>query len=188
MKSNSGFTLIEILVVVMIVGIMAGATTAFVSTGGPKKEMNTAIEKFVVISDHIQELALLDGEPIGLILEPREWRDNPLDQGWLYRWQKMTAQGWQALPNVDQMEFPVEVDLRVIIDEMQWKHKKEPEIKEPILAFYPSGEVTPFEIEFSHEELPGESQTVMVNVWGQVVWKEREEAEKERDELLERYD
>ena len=188
MKKQAGFTLIEILVVVMIVGIMAGATTAFVSMGGPKKDMNDAIEKFLVISDHIQELAILDGEAIGLMLEPREWRDNPLDQGWAYSWQKMTAQGWQPLTNVEQMEFPVDVRLRVIIDEMQWQYKKAPEVREPQLAFYPSGEVTPFEIEFTHEELPGESQTVMVNVWGQVVWKEREEAEKERDEMLERYE
>lgn len=183
---QSGFTLIEILVVIMIVAIVAGASTAFMTMGGPKKEMKDALEKFVVISEHVKELAILDGDSIGLVLEPREWRENPLDQGWSYSWLRMTPQGWQAIESVSAVEFPVDVELRVLIDDISWDYeKKAPEVKVPQVAFYPSGEVTPFEIEFTHEELPGESQTVMVNLWGNVVWKEREEEERE---LLEQYD
>lgn len=184
----SGFTLIEILVVVMIIGIMAGATAAFVATGGPQKDMNDALEKFVVISEHVKELAILDGDAYGLQLEPREWRENPLDQGWSYRWQRMTPQGWQAVENVSAVEFPKDMELRVLIDDIPWEYQKAPEVRVPQVAFYPSGEVTPFEIEFVHEEIPGTSQTVMVNLWGNVVWKEREEAEKARQELLDQYE
>lgn len=187
-QKPQGFTLIEILVVVMIIGIVAGASTAYVSMGGPRKDMNDSLERFVVISEHVKELSILDGEPFGLLLEPRDWRENPLDQGWMYHWKKMTPQGWQNIENLDPVEFPKEMQLRLLVEDIPWEYKKAPEIKEPQIAFYPTGEVTPFEIEFTHEEIPGESQTVLVNLWGNVVWKEREEDEKMRKELQERYE
>lgn len=187
-NQQRGFTLIEILVVVMIVAIVAGASTVALNLGGDERDYKKAIERFVVVSEHISELAILGGEPIGLLLEPPEWRENPLDEGWRYSWLKMTDQGWQPVAEVEPIDFPVGMRLDLYQQDIHWEYKKAPEIKVPQIAFYPSGEVSPFEIEFTHEALPGESQTVYVDVWGKVSWKEWEEAEEARKELLEQYE
>lgn len=181
---NSGFTLIEILTVVFIVGMLVGGVSVFITGDGPDVRMRKSIERFVVISDHVSELAILSGEPIGLVLDPPSWRENPLDDGWRYSWQQSkTVQGaqvWQELTEVPPVELEQKVRLQVFIDELEWKYQEAPKIRKPLFAFYPSGEVSPFEIVFTHEDLPGESQTVMVDAWGRVAWKERQAEEEER--------
>ncbi|MFL0803580.1 MAG: type II secretion system minor pseudopilin GspH [Agarilytica sp.] len=178
-KHSSGFTLIEVLVVLMIIGIAVGGVSVFFTQDGPDEDLKKTIERFVVIGDHISELAVLGGEPIGMLLEPPEWRENPLDEGWRYSWQRMTPEGWQELEDVLPVEIPNAMELNVFIDEQEWKYEDAPKELIPILAFYPSGEVTPFEIEFMHEELTGDTQNVKVNLWGEVVWVQRQEQEEE---------
>lgn len=181
---QTGFTLIEILTVVFLVTIVLGGVTVFFTQDSPESQMDKAVERFVVISDHVSELAILGGEPIGLLLDPPQWRDNPLDEGWRYHWQKMTAQGWVDMEGVPPVDFDNAMELAVFIDEQEWKYESALKERVPLVAFYPSGEVTPFEIEFTHDSLPGETETVYVNVWGSVVWKEREELDEEnRDNL-----
>ncbi len=168
----------------MMVGIIMGGVTVFFSQDSPDKKLDKTVEQFVVISDHISELSILAGEPIGLLLEPPDWRENPLDQGWLYRWQKLTREGvWADLEEVEAVDLETEIELAVFIEEQQWKYRDEPKENErvPLVLFYPSGEVTPFEIEFTSELVPGESETVLVDVWGSVTWKERQEQLEEED-------
>lgn len=180
---SRGFTLIEVLVIVTLVGIVVGGVSVFITSDGPEAQLKKTVEKFVVVSGHIAELSVLSGEPIGMFLEPPEWRENPLDEGWRYSWQKQAFIGpsqlgeWQELADVPPVEIENLIELRVYVDEQEWKYKDAPKELVPILVFYPSGEVTPFEIEFTHDELGSDPQTVMVDVWGEVVWKERREQE-----------
>lgn len=179
----TGFTLIEILAVVFIIGIAASGVLVFIGQGGAEKSVDDAVERFVGISEYMSELSILSGEPVGLLLEPPDWQDNPLDSGWRYRWQKMeSATGWKDIEEIDQVEFDTKMELAVFIDETPWEYENAPEERVPLVAFYPSGEVTPFEIEFTHEDLPGESETVYVDVWGSVVWKERQEQKEEQED------
>lgn len=181
-KASAGFTLIEILVVLMIVGIAVGGVSSFFTQGSPDQELNKTLERFVVIGDHIADLAVLSGEPIGMYIEPPQWRDNPLDEGWRYSWYKQTIDGpWAELADVPAVEIDNKIELKIFIDQQEWDYQEEEKPKEvhPILVFYPSGEVSPFEIEFTHDDLPGELQTIMVDLWGAVVWKQRQELEEE---------
>lgn len=181
---SRGFTLIEILTVVFIVGMLVGGVTVFITGDGPEARMRKALERFVVICDHISELSILSGEPIGLVLEPPAWRENPLDDGWRYSWmQRKTVNGapvWQDLAEVPAVDLEKQIQMQVFIDDLEWKYKEVPKTRAPLFVFYPSGEISPFEILFTHEDLPGESQTITVDLWGRVVWKERQEEEEER--------
>lgn len=180
----AGFTLIEMLMVVFLIGMVVGGVSVFITQDGADTRTNKAVEKFVVIADHISELSILNGDPIGLMLEPPEWQDNPLDAGWRYRWQKMSPQGmWVDLEEVAAVDLEPQLELLVLIDEQPWEYENAPKVRLPIAVFYPSGEVTPFEIEFSHEEVPGQSQTVLVDVWGSVVWKERQDHAQEEEDF-----
>jgi len=180
---SKGFTLIEILAVVFIIGIGAAGVLVFIGQGGAEKRVDDAVERFVGISEYMSELSILSGEPVGLLLEPPEWQDNPLDSGWRYRWQQMTSVGaWKDVEEIEAVEFETTIELAVYVDETLWEYENAPEERVPIVAFYPSGEVTPFEIEFTHEELPGASETVFVGVWGSVIWKERQDQENELED------
>lgn len=184
---QKGFTLIEILVVVFIIGIAVSGAAVFIDDGGAEKETDDIVEKFAAYSEYASELAVLSGEPVGLLLEPPEWRDDPLEQGWQYRWQIMTDKGWADTDQLPPVEIPNTMELLIFVEEQQWSWEKAPKVVLPIVAFYPSGDVTPFEIEFTHDDVPGESETVTIDVWGRVVWKEwAEQLEelKEQEELL----
>ncbi len=176
---SAGFTLIEVLTVLMLVGFVVGGVSVFFTQDGPGEQFKKTIEKFVVIGAHISELSVLSGEPIGMLIEPPEWRENPLDDGWRYSWQKMTPEGWVDLEEVPAVEISNAIDLNVFIDEEEWKYEDAPKELIPILAFYPSGEVSPFEIEFTHEEFGSEPQNVKVDLWGEVVWVQRREQEED---------
>lgn len=186
LAAQTGFTLLEVLAVLMVIGILMGSVVAFITQDGAEGEMNKNLERFVVISDHITELAILAGEPIGLVLEPPEWRENPLEMGWRYSWKKIGSQGLQDLPEVPPVELPPSYQLLVLVDDIEWEYDDEvPKEVLPLVIFYPSGEVTPFQIEFTSSDLPGELQTVIVDEWGKVVWKERAEAEEQQKSLNE---
>lgn len=181
-----GFTLIEILTVMFIVGIIVGGVSVFFNVKGPEEELKKTVEKFTVISNHISELSLLAGEPIGLVVEPPEWRDDPIEKGWRYSWKiSRPVEGgspeWFDLPDVPPVEIENAIELNIVLNDQAWKYKDSPEVLTPILAFFPSGEVTPFEIEFVHDEVFEQTQTVMVDVWGEVVWKERQEMLEEEE-------
>ncbi|MFL0811075.1 MAG: prepilin-type N-terminal cleavage/methylation domain-containing protein [Agarilytica sp.] len=182
-KTQQGFTLIEILTVLFVVGFIVGGVSVFFNLKSPDEELKKTVEKFSVIANHISELSILSGEPIGLKLEPPEWRDDPLEQGWRYSWQKLTGEGFVELTDVPAVEIDNAIELNVFIDEQEWKYEDAPEVREPILYFYSTGEVTPFEIEFVHDEVFEQTQTVMVDVWGEVVWKERQE-QREQEEAF----
>lgn len=181
-RITKGFTLLEILVVLIIVGIIVSSVTAFVSTDSPAQVMDKAVDKFMVFSDHATETALISGETVGLIALPPQWREDSFTQGWAYQWQKETAQGWVDMPELAPVEIPLEVELIILLEGKEWSWEKAPEIRLPIIAFYPSGEVTPFEIEFVHTESDVSSQHVLIDEWGELVWKEQEEAREEAEQ------
>ena len=149
------------------------------------QKMRKSIEKFLAFSDHASEMAALNGDPMGLILMPPDWRDNPLDEGWQYHWQRLTFQGWVDVEGMPAIEFPNSVELQIFIEEEEWEYKEPPEIIEPIIVFYSSGDLTIFEIEFRHDDFPEEIQTILVDEWGEVRWKEREEMLEELGDIEE---
>lgn len=173
---SKGFTLLEILVVLMIVGIVVSSVSVFITSDSPEQLLKKNVGKFVTFTDHASESAMIGGETIGLIMLPPEWREDPFNQGWAYRWQKQTAQGWVDLSDFGLIDIPQGIDLIISLEGAEWAWEKAPEIRVPIVAFYPSGEVTPFEIEFVNTEDSSEPQHVLVDEWGVVIWKEYQES------------
>ena len=84
-------------------------------------------------------------------------------------------QGLVDVPEIEAIELDNQIELQVFIEDQEWEYEDAPKELIPIVYFFSSGEVTPFEIEFSHDDVAGETETVHVNVWGTVVWKELQE-------------
>lgn len=171
----SGFTLIEIMVVIVIIGISVTAVSLVVSRGGPDTELREIAKRFATLGDFASERAVLSGQPVGLLLEPPAWReetDENLEKSWRYRWQTFGRGGWEDADKTEPTELPPAVHLDVTVEGQMWEWQDAPEVRLPIAVFYPSGEVTEFHIEFRDERMPDFSQHVEVNDWGEVVWVE----------------
>lgn len=172
-----GFTLLEIIIVVTIIGIVVGGVSVFITNDDPVRLAKKDIEKFLTFADHASDTAVIGGETVGLILEPPAWREGFEDPGWAYRWQKNTIQGWVDIEDIPIVEVSQNLELIVLLNDQEWEWDKSqiPEIRVPIAAFYPSGEVSPFEIQFVEVNGAIDVQHVLVDLWGSVVWKEKQE-------------
>lgn len=174
-KRYAGFTLIEIMVVVFVIGISVGVASLVVSRGGPEKELRKIAERFATLASFASERAILSNTPVGLLLEPPAWRkklDENLQSAWRYRWQRIGRGGWEDEPGLEAVELPPTVRLDVTVGGQLWEWQEAPKVKLPMAVFYPSGEVTMFAIEFRDERIPDFSQHVEVNAWGEVEWLE----------------
>lgn len=193
MKSHNGFTLIEILVVIMIIGLMASGATIMMSGGGPKKDLDQAVERFISASHQIGDVAILTGEPMGLVLTPPLWTSLELeDRAWQYTWKRFVQAPndpigqWTEVEGIEAMTLRQELELFVQIEGNTWDWKESPISDIPLFVIYPTGESDPFlfEIEFAHNSGDIKSQHVIVDKSGRLEWKEALEA---HEELKERF-
>jgi len=181
---DAGFSLIEIMVVIFVIGISVGMVSLVVSRGGPDTELREIAERFATLGEFASERAILNGDPVGLLLEPPAWQeevDEDLERSWRYRWQQITQAGWQDIPDLEVVELPSSVQLDVTVEGQMWEWENAPDIKLPVAVFYPSGEVTTFTVEFRDRRMPDFTQHVEVNAWGEIVWRERPGADEDSD-------
>lgn len=144
---SAGFTVIEILVVVLIVGIMAGVATLAVGPVGADRRLELAAERLNGRLRLACEEAVLTGRPLGLGLRPDGYAV------WAYargdsdvNWQPYTVSdvfGDQAWPDGVRVELSVDGD-PVELD-------TDTETPSPQIVCQPGGELSPFELTLEHE-------------------------------------
>ena len=159
-----GFTLIEILVVITIIGIMAGM--AALSMGlvedprGPRREMDRLEALIRLVSDE----ALLQGRDFGLLLEDDSyrfltydydkglWEDQGLDE-------KLRS---RKLPEGQQFHLIMEGQL------VPLERAEDEERLVPHIAILSSGEYTAFDLEL-HLQLTDQSEFLRGTMTGQLI-------------------
>ena len=170
--------------VLVVIGVVMGGVSIAVGGGGPEEELRGSVQKFTAFAEHASEMAVLTGKPFGLMLEPPGWQEDSLDAGWRYRWQTMELQGWVDYPELQAIHLPKQIALYVTIEGELWDWEDAPEVRLPVIAFYPGGDMTIFEIEFTLEGLELDmdvdaTEHVAVDDWGRVVWVEMAKLEEE---------
>lgn len=188
-KPQRGFSLMELMAVLLVVGLALGIVTVSVGHGGPEKQLYDKLDQFLIQSDFAVEHAVVSGEALGILLEPPDWQvaANPeLDRdevGWKYRWQILAEKGWQDVPNMPVVSLPPDIEIEVTISKKRWDWRaKTTDKKSPVISISPSGEITPFVLEIKHSLVRDFVQHIELSEEGTIVWREAAEDEKKRDE------
>jgi general secretion pathway protein H len=178
-EAASGFSLIELLVVIFIIGLLIGTVSLSVTIGRePEELLAQAAEDLLEFARLAEDRAVLTGEPIGLQLLPPE--EEPT---WSYRWQRYRGGRWMAAePPLIHRQLPdsVEISLEVEGELVNFARLEQDEETPPLpdIVFYPGGEVTPFRLTLFDAEAVDEQQVLTSERTGRV------EIETETDEAV----
>lgn len=104
-SSENGFTLIEVMVVIVIIGVVLTFATLSVNPTGPGDRLDTASQRLLALAQAAADDAILSGDTIGLQIE---------DHG--YRFVRLTDQGWQVIGADDSPLRPRRLDKDIHLD------------------------------------------------------------------------
>lgn len=133
MRARRGFTLIEILIVLLIIGI--SSSIAFIAFGdfGASRKIVVAGEQFSSYVKLLQQRAILESNTFGIKIERNGYETFRLADGI----------SWQSMPRASLFHWHNFPKKSVVIIRKQSGSKQEPDI-----IVYPSGDMNEFELMF----------------------------------------
>lgn len=178
---SQGFTLIEIIAVIVIIGLMASIIAVSMNNRGGASATHTEAQTFLQAVDFVSEQSVLNGEIIGMFVELKDTDDSSSKQ-WCYRWQRFRDGGWGDLPEDTLSEhcLPVGMEWDMSIEGHLFSYDPDLETQPPALVWSPSGESTPiemklFETGMSVADGKSEVQHIEIDMMGNSHWLEQEE-------------
>lgn len=112
---QSGFTLLEVLLVAMLMGLVATAVT--LSMGGVRgdRELDKQARRLLATLQQAQEYSVMDGRLLGLRVE---------ESGWQFMSRAAKDRKWQALTGdklLGPVELPPEIRMAVELEGFNWQ-------------------------------------------------------------------
>lgn len=139
-SSQRGFTLIEIIFVVFIIGMAVGVISIAVGGNAAADMTRKEAEEFMLQASYIAEQSVLKGESHGLFVEPRAASDIEGEEQWCYHWRRVRDRQWQDLPELSQHCLPEGQMIEFVIEDELWEFDPELEYQDPVMGFFPSGD------------------------------------------------
>lgn len=153
-RRQAGFTLLEVLLVAMLMGLVATAVT--LSMGGARgdRELDKQARRFMAVLQQAQEYSVMDGRLVGLRVE---------DNGWQFMQRAAKDRKWQVMSGdklLDRVELPDNIQLSIELEGFSWrtdsdeKYEKGRDEKErtPQVFIFPGGELTPFVLTLTQQD------------------------------------
>jgi general secretion pathway protein H len=151
-----GFTLLEILIVVVIVGILVTVATLSIGVLGGDRELDREAERLTDIIALAREQAELEGRDYGFYIEDSSYAVQAFD-GRQQKWVDLPDDRW-----FERRELPPGVVLRLEIEgrRILLRRPDTPEGRLPQVTLYASGDVSPYRLTVART---GSEYTVALN-------------------------
>ncbi|WP_412486526.1 type II secretion system minor pseudopilin GspH [Shewanella chilikensis] len=172
-RRSLGFTLLEVMLVVLLMGLAATAVTMTMGDSGPKQQLTREAQRFMAATETVLDETVLSGQFIGVVVDKdkyhfvlfKENKWQPLEQDRLLA-EKQLPEGitlsveLEGLPLVQEDEEQDSWFDEPFIEESDADKKKFPE---PQIMLLPSGEMTAFELSFIASDSLSETVEVLVS-------------------------
>jgi general secretion pathway protein H len=151
---GAGFSLLELLVVVTIIGIFAGAAVLSMGALGSDRELEREALRLRGLVDLMQEEAILESRDYGILFAETGYRF------YVYDYRQLT---WLLVSDdrllreyalTEPLRLALDMDDREVLLALDFEARGRIEQTEPQVTILASGELTPFEIAF-YRDLAG---------------------------------
>ncbi|GGI89455.1 type II secretion system protein GspH [Shewanella gelidii] len=171
-KNSCGFTLLEVLLVALLMGLAAAAVTLTMGNSNKQQDLDKLALQFMAATELVLDETILSGQFLGIMVKE--------DQ---YQFVYFDDDKWQTIADdrlLSERQMPEDVTLQLVIEGLpltqedeedeSWfdepfieaETELENEVKEPEIFLFPSGEMSAFELAFSSQNQQGESVEALV--------------------------
>ncbi|MGL5046828.1 MAG: type II secretion system minor pseudopilin GspH [Shewanella sp.] len=169
---HAGFTLMEVMLVILLMGLSAAAVTMSIGNSGPQQALDRTARQFIAATEMVLDETVLSGLFIGIVIEKTRYQFvvykdgqwEPLDKDRLLS-EKQMEQGVElnlvldGLPLVQEDEEKDSWFEEPLIEPSTDDKKKHPE---PQVMLFPSGEMSAFELTFIAKTNKGQQAEALV--------------------------
>jgi general secretion pathway protein H len=146
-RAGGGFTLVEILVVVVIIGVMSAGLLLSVSLTGRDRDLERESDRLVALLNYAREQSELQTREYGVILQDDSYEFVSYD---------VHRDIWRSLFEDDVLKLrrlPYGLDLKLIVETRPVVLKKPTDAKDktPQVMIFSSGDLTQFEVTMERE-------------------------------------
>ena len=163
-KKTRGFTLLELMIVMVIMALMVGVIVPSISIGDDNEKVEKSAHRFKAVFDLASEYAMLNNFELGLILKDNNYRFVAYDG---QRWIDFAAERYfEPSDHEEGVELELELEGLLwaennLLNEVAFEVDEEDdnedkEMLSPQIFILSSGDITPFRITFSFEKPFGE--------------------------------
>jgi general secretion pathway protein H len=183
-KKSQGFTLLEVMLVLVIMGLLAGTVVFNIGGQSSQDRLKKQAQRFQVVFSMASDYAVLNQQQLGLRIdsEKSQYSFMTLDeeQNWHFISGDKTFETY-TLPQdftfeLELNDLPwdsdsslfsessIDADLSLSDDSVSIGDEEEKEVKPPQIFIYSSGEITPFSLAFSSEPASSSENATYFNV------------------------
>lgn len=169
---QTGFTLMEVMLVILLMGLTAAAVTMSIGNSGPQQALERTAQQFMAATELVLDETVLSGQFIGIVIEKtsyqfvfyKDGKWNPLEKDRMLSEKQMETGVslnlvLDGLPLVQEDEENKSWFDEPFIEAKTEDKKKHPE---PQIMLFPSGEMSAFELSFIAKTDKGQIDVLVV--------------------------